>query len=139
MKRAAALVICATLLVPPASAADDPPPGSNVPGGGLWMTGQRLAELCEGKTGADQPDTFGGGTCLGYINGTAATLLLYGVICYNHVTNGQVSDTVVKYMNEHPTEIGRHIAIVLIGIALKAAYPVTADCRKSIGDTRPVP
>jgi len=65
--------------------------------------------------------------------------MLYGVICYNNVTNGQVSDTVVKYMNENPVEIGRHTAIVLIGIALRAAYPVTAACRQATGDPRPVP
>ena len=128
-----------SVLISGAPAHADSTDSNDVPGGGLFMTGQRLAELCEGKLGADQPDTYAGGTCLGYINGTAATLLLYGVICYNNVTNGQVSDTVVKYMNEHPTEIGRHTAIVLIGIALKATFPVTEACRRETGDSRPVP
>ncbi len=96
------------------------------------MTSQRLAELCEGKTGSDAPDTFAGGTCLGYINGVAETLLLYKIICYNHVTMGELSDVVVRYMNAHPDEIQKHAALVLTGIALKAAYPVTDDCERQI-------
>ena len=50
------------------------------------------------------PNNFVGGTCLGFINGVAEVLLLYRVICYNHVTRGELSDTVVKYMNDHPDE-----------------------------------
>ena len=52
------LVICAAIVGQPAMATDSPVLGGKVPGGGLFMTGQRLAELCEGKIGADQPDTL---------------------------------------------------------------------------------
>ena len=133
----AILVFCSVIFTQTVDAADNATPQASAPGGGLFMTGQRLAEICAGKIGADQPDTFAGGTCLGYINGTAAILLLYGGICYNNVTNGEVSDTVVKYMNDHPDEVPRYTAIVLIGIALKAAYPVTATCRQQIGGPAP--
>jgi|SRR6185312_712272 len=116
-----------------------PDSNNDVPGGGLVMTGQELAELCDGRIGKDQPDTFAGGTCLGYINGVAEMWLLFGSICYNNVTKGELSDTVVKYMVTHPDEVRRHTASVLAGVALKAVYPVTAACRKATGDSRPVP
>src|ERR1700690_4062239 len=76
------------------------------PGGGLVMTGQRLSELCKAQTEADR------GVCLGYINGVAELLLIYKVICYNHITRGDLNDTVLKYMAAHPEEIPRHTAAV---------------------------
>jgi Rap1a immunity proteins len=66
--------------------------------------------------------------CLGFINGVAQMWLINRAICYNHVTDGEIADVVVKYMNDHPDEVRRHTAMVLIGIALKAAYPVTQEC-----------
>lgn len=119
-----------------AAYAEPIPDGSSAPGGGLVMTGQRLSEICDGKLGSDAPNTFQGGTCLGFINGVAEMWLFNGAICYNNVRMGELSDVVVKYMNEHPDEVRRHTAIVLIGVALKSTYPDTSPCREQIGRTR---
>lgn len=131
MREVALLVLASICMLvwSPSASAEVAMPTGHIPGGGLFTTGQELSALCDGKLGNEQPDTFGGGTCLGFINGAAEVLLLYRVICYNHVTKGELSDTVVKFMNDHPGEIQKHTAIVLAGIALKAKYPVTESCQ----------
>jgi hypothetical protein len=130
-----AVAAFALMIVQPVGAGE--PSKSDAPGGGLFMTGQRLSEICNGKTGNDLPNTFAGGTCLGYINGAAELWMLIGDICYNHVTMGELSDVVVKYINENPEEMRRHTAIVLVGMALKGTYPVTVTCRQQIGAPKP--
>jgi hypothetical protein len=129
-----AAIAATSILAGVARAADSPSAyGSGVPGGGLFMSGARLAEICDGKIGSGLPNTFAGGACFGYINGVAEMWMFQGAICYNRLTRGEISDAVVKYMNDHPEEIGRHAAPVLIGIALKFRYPVSDECRRQIG------
>ncbi len=130
------LALSALITTCPAYAAAS---NNNVPGGGLVMTGQELADLCDGKIGKDQPDTFAGGTCLGYTMEDGDSRSDPDPFAHNNVTKGELSDTVVKYMVAHPAEVHRHTASVLAGVALKAVYPVTAACRKATGDSRPVP
>lgn len=127
-KMTAALAFLVAISCEPTNA-DVPLAGITIPGSGLFMTGPELNDHCGGSTGTEQTaNTFAGGSCLGYITGVAEALLLYKVICYHDVTRGQLSDIVVKYMNEHPEEVRRYVGLVLVGRALKAVYPVTAKC-----------
>jgi hypothetical protein len=103
------------------------PAETKIPGGGLFLTGQELAEFCDGKVGGLE-DNFNGGTCLGIINGVAEMAMLSKAVCYNNVTRGQITDVVVKFMNAHPDEVPRHTAVELIGMALKPTFPYSRAC-----------
>ena len=96
---------------------------SNVPGGGLFLTGPELAKLCGVKFGPDAPNTFNSGACFGYINGVAEAQMLMENICINNTTMGETRDVVVKYMVAHPAEIIRHTAFTDVFVALKPLYP----------------
>src|SRR5215831_9458827 len=80
------------------------PAENKIPGGGLFLTGQELAEFCNGKVGG-LDDNFDGGSCFGIINGVAEMAMLSKAICYNNVRRGQIDDVVVKFINAHPDEV----------------------------------
>jgi len=91
------------------------------------VTGNQLLEYCESK------DAFAQGLCDGYITGASDIESMEGSAfpdrrrsCTpNTVTNGQMTDVVVKYLKDHPEE--RHmLAAVLVVEAVTKAFPCSS-------------
>jgi hypothetical protein len=127
------VVLLALILANTVAEAATPPVSAPAVPAGQFMTGRRLAEICHGRVGNYLPDTAAGGTCLGYINGVAELMLLYGFVCYNNLSRLEITDAVVEYMKTHPDEVSRLTAVVLAGNALKSIYPASESCHPQTG------
>ena len=81
---------------------------------GFNWDGNSLKELCGG-------DAYAKGFCQGYITGTSK--LTVSPACFpDGVTLGQITDIMIKYMNDHPEKL--HLASgLLVTIALQEAFP----------------
>jgi hypothetical protein len=81
-------------------------------------TGNGLLDTCDSEAGS-----FRAGLCRGFIGGVAQVGSGERLICFpNEATNGQIADTVLKGLREHPEQ--RHLLSgVLILSYLGAAFP----------------
>ena len=114
---AALAAVITTTMAPPAKAQD--------PSSGLYQaTGNLFLKICRGGD-------VGRGYCLGYFAGisdgiTTLQLLkpqLWTPICKpDQMTDSQLRDVVVKYLDDHPEE--RHEPISLLTVlAMRSAWP----------------
>ena len=82
------------------------------------VTGQQLLELC-----SPPASEAGHEICLGYIIGSFDTSVVRGGICAPpSVTHGQVRDTVLKFMLNHPERL-QEPAPHLIVAGMAEAFP----------------
>lgn len=95
---------------------------------------QRCTEVVRTLDGTKTRDLYSAGHCLGLVSGVMDTLTIvnsslprHEQVCYppQGIQYGQAVRIVVKYLNDHPTELHRDAASLTVA-ALRVAYPCEA-------------
>ena len=93
-----------------------------LPGRAAILSGDDLLRYCHDAGPANSPDALTG-LCDGYIGGTFEVLILARRVCPSPaVTNQQVRDVAVRFIEQHP-EMRDNPAVTLIMEASVAAFP----------------
>lgn len=118
-------ILCAVLATAVAIAFVQPTSAQERPAGGYQATGNLLLKICRGGNAGQE------GYCLGYVTGISdgiTTLQMlnpphWTPICKpDRVTDRQLRDVVVQYLDDHPEERHEPISLLTV-VAMRAAWP----------------
>jgi hypothetical protein len=117
--------LCAALAIVITTAIVRPTSAQEPPTGGYQATGKLLLKICRGGNAGQE------GYCLGYVTGISDGITTLQMLKPPHwtpickpdwVTDRQLRDVVVKYLDDHPEDLHEPISLLTV-LAMRSAWP----------------